>query len=70
MGRLAQQSAKIEGGQVYLPKKAPWLAAFETEIAAFPNGKHHDQVDSLTQFLRALDSRPVPIDSLSYYAGK
>ena len=64
--RLAQQSAKIEAGHVYLPKKAPWLSTFENEIAAFPNGKHDDQVDSLTQFLRALDFRKGPLRHVSF----
>jgi predicted phage terminase large subunit-like protein len=68
--RVAHQSAKIEAGHVYLPRKASWLSAFETEIAAFPNGKHDDQVDSMTMFLRNLDQRPNPIRHLSYYAGK
>ena len=58
VSRLTHQSAKIEAGHVYLPKKAQWLVAFESEVAAFPNGKHDDQVDSLSQFLRALDLRP------------
>lgn len=49
--RLAAQSAKIEGGQVLLPGEAPWLADFLSEILAFPNGRHDDQVDSLSQFL-------------------
>ncbi|MCA6104665.1 phage terminase large subunit [Bradyrhizobium australafricanum] len=49
--RLAAQSAKIEAGQVFLPREAPWLADFLSEILAFPNGRHDDQVDSLTQFL-------------------
>jgi len=70
VSRLTHQSAKIEAGHVYLPKKAQWLVAFESEVAAFPNGKHDDQVDSLSQFLRALDLRPYPIRSLSWYAGK
>jgi predicted phage terminase large subunit-like protein len=69
VSRLAHQSAKIEEGMVYLPKTAPWLAAFESEVAVFPNGKHDDQVDSMTQFLRALDHRPLPLLSLSLYAG-
>ena len=67
--RLAHQSAKIEAGRVYLPKKASWLSPFESENAAFPNGKHDDQVDSMTQFLRTLDYKPRPLKSLSQYAG-
>ena len=65
--RLAHQSAKIEAGMVYLPKKAPWLSGFESEIAAFPNGKYDDQVDSLTQFLRTLDYKPHPLASLAFF---
>ena len=49
--RMAGQSAKIEAGQVYLPKQAPWLAEFQNEVLAFPNGAHDDQVDSMSQFL-------------------
>jgi predicted phage terminase large subunit-like protein len=69
VSRLSHQSAKIEAGHVYLPKVAPWRVAFESEVAAFPNGKHDDQIDSLSQFLRTLDYRPLPIRSLSWYAG-
>jgi predicted phage terminase large subunit-like protein len=65
--RLAQQSAKIEARMVFLPNKAPWLEAFENELIAFPNGKHDDQVDALSQFLRALDYRPIEILPLKLY---
>ena len=37
------------------PRKPPWLSTFESETAAIPNGKHNDQVNSLTLFLRATD---------------
>jgi predicted phage terminase large subunit-like protein len=50
--RMAAQSAKIEAGQVNLPKSAPWLGDFLSELLAFPNGRHDDQVDSVSQFLR------------------
>ena len=56
--RMVAQSAKIEAGQVYLPATAPWLAEFMAEIAAFPNGRHDDQVDSLSQALGWM-SRPI-----------
>ena len=48
--RMAAQSAKIEAGHVYLPKSAAWLG----ELLSFPNGRHDDQVDSVSQFLRWL----------------
>lgn len=49
--RLAAQSAKIEAGQVVLPDEATWPADFLSETLAFPNSRHDDQVDSLSQFL-------------------
>jgi predicted phage terminase large subunit-like protein len=49
--RMVAQSAKIEAGHVYLPKEASWLDTFLLELLAFPNGRHDDQVDSVSQFL-------------------
>lgn len=49
--RMEAQSARFEAGQVYLPKEAPWLSTFLHEILAFPNSKHDDQIDSVSQFL-------------------
>jgi len=51
MTRAVQQSAVFESGRVVLPEAAPWLAEFEKEILAFPNGRHDDQADSTVQFL-------------------
>ena len=48
---MAAQTAKIEAGRVYLPEDAPWLGEFLSELLAFPNGQHDDQVDSVSQFL-------------------
>jgi predicted phage terminase large subunit-like protein len=55
--RMSVQSAKIEAGYVRLPQNAPYKEAFLAEVAAFPNGKHDDQVDSMSQALYALDFR-------------
>ena len=49
--RMAIQSAKFEGGRVFFPKQAPWLADLELELFAFPHGRHDDQVDSISQAL-------------------
>src|SRR5258708_33149389 len=54
--RMAAQSAKIEAGHVPLPNSAPWLGDFLTELLSFPNGRHDDQVDSVSQFLRWLQN--------------
>lgn len=53
--RASQQCVKFEGGCVRLPEAADWLPDFETELLTFPNGKHDDQVDSVVQFLAAVD---------------
>jgi predicted phage terminase large subunit-like protein len=49
--RMSIQSGKFESGQVYFPNQAPWLADLETELFAFPNSRHDDQVDSISQAL-------------------
>jgi predicted phage terminase large subunit-like protein len=49
--RMEAQSAKIEAGQVHLSKDAPWIGELLSELLAFPNGRHDDQVDSVSQFL-------------------
>ena len=49
--RLEVQAAKLETGNYLVPCQAEWLAAFPDECIAFPNGRHDDQVDSMTQFL-------------------
>ncbi len=47
----------IEAGNVYLPEDAPWINDFVEECAAFPNGKHDDQVDGMTQALNRMGGR-------------
>lgn len=56
--RFEAQTSKIEAGQVLIPKEAPWLATFLNEMLAFPNGRHDDQVDSVSQFLGDTQRRP------------
>ena len=58
--RMAAQSAKIEGGQVYLIEKAAWLPVLLNELLAFPYGRHDDQVDALSQFLAWASERRPP----------
>ncbi len=42
----------IESGRVVIPSQAPWLADLQREVVLFPNGRHDDQVDSISQFLK------------------
>ena len=53
MVRARAVSAQIESGNVYLPHPAvaPWVEAFVEECAGFPNARHDDQVDQMTQAL-------------------
>ncbi len=60
-------SAQVESGNVYLPHPAiaPWVDGFIDECASFPNGKHDDQVDQMTQALNRL--RGMSHGILEYY---
>ena len=49
--RMAIQAAKFQGGRVYWPNEAPWLPDLEAEVFAFPNARHDDQIDSISQAL-------------------
>ena len=46
----------IENGKVFIPKDAIWRGDFEKELLTFPNGKHDDQVDALSQLLQFVKS--------------
>jgi predicted phage terminase large subunit-like protein len=67
MQRLSPQSAEIEARQVRLPKSAPWLEQFLTEMSEAPNGRYDDQLDSVSQMLRALDTATWPPRGISRY---
>ncbi|MCK9492696.1 MAG: phage terminase large subunit, partial [Sulfurimonas sp.] len=57
IARAQGVSGLIESGRVCLPESAPWLVDYESEIAAFPNAPHDDDVDSTTQALKFLSER-------------
>jgi len=44
-------TANVEAGNVFIPSAnmADWVGDFIEEFAAFPTGKHDDQVDAMTQ---------------------
>lgn len=54
MSRASAVSHLIETGKVHLPQYAAWLDEFLKETAAFPAGKHDDQVDAASQALNRL----------------
>jgi predicted phage terminase large subunit-like protein len=49
--RMNAHTAKIEAGYVHLPRQAHWLEEFKRELMAFPQCKHNDQIDALSQAL-------------------
>ena len=56
--RLVDCSFRIHGGTVHSPQERTWLADFENELAAFPRGRHDDQVDAMSLFLNWHPYRP------------
>ncbi|WP_338320152.1 phage terminase large subunit, partial [Bradyrhizobium ottawaense] len=49
IGRLYVQQGKFAAGRVWLPRNAPFLAQLEMELLTFPQSRHDDQVDSISQ---------------------
>jgi predicted phage terminase large subunit-like protein len=49
--RISVQSLKFQSGLVFFPENARWLYDLEAEVFAFPNVRHDDQVDSISQLL-------------------
>lgn len=43
--------AQVEGGNIMVPKGAPWVEEFLHELCVFPNGAKDDRVDAFTQAL-------------------
>jgi predicted phage terminase large subunit-like protein len=58
MARAHAVSAQAESGNIYLPHPAirSWVDEFVEEATAFPNARHDDQVDAMTQALHRLRS--------------
>jgi predicted phage terminase large subunit-like protein len=53
VARALPATAALEGGQLLLPRTAPWLDELTSELLAFPNGAHDDQVDCISYGVRA-----------------
>ena len=45
VSRARPVAARYETGSVYHPLNSQWLADYENELVAFPNGAHDDQAD-------------------------
>jgi predicted phage terminase large subunit-like protein len=66
--RMVAQSAKIEAGHVHLPLEADWVDNFLLEILGFPQGRHDDQVDSVSQFLKWVSTRAFYDDDIGGFS--
>lgn len=70
-GKIARAQAvspQCESGNVYLPHPAvaPWVDAFIEECANFPNDRHDDQVDQMTQALIRMQEGPAAPSRIYY----
>ena len=68
--RMEAQCARFEAGQVLMPEQAPWLATFMHEILAFPNARHDDQIDSVSQFLNWAETDHMRRPTVSLFGPK
>jgi predicted phage terminase large subunit-like protein len=79
-GKISRAHAiapRMEAGNVYLPHpdfkpysySKPWVYDFIEEFAAFPKGRHDDDVDATTQALARLNARPylIELEEPEYY---
>ena len=64
--RLSRHQGRFEAGRILLPVEAPWLADFENELLAFPNGRYDDQVDALLLFLDWYSKRENYLTPMSF----
>ena len=54
--RFSKAMLYVYDGKVLFPESAPFLDALFAELAAFPNGKYDDQVDSISQLVANLEN--------------
>jgi predicted phage terminase large subunit-like protein len=51
LARAESIADKVNAGNVKIPRFASWADEWLAELAAFPNGKHDDRVDSMGQYI-------------------
>src|SRR4051812_49403038 len=65
--RTTGKTALIEAGAVYLPTRAPWMEEFKKELLSFPESKHDDQIDALSQGLHRAFAPGSPVAQFGRY---
>lgn len=58
--RFSWITPMIEGGNVHIPRWAPWRDEYLMELCGFPAAKHDDQVDSTSQALHWIREQGSP----------
>jgi predicted phage terminase large subunit-like protein len=58
----------VEGGRIFVPTGAPWVADFLSELAAFPKGSHDDMVDAFSMGVSHLVAMTGASGFLSWFA--
>ena len=53
VARALPVTAALEGGRLLLPRTAPWLDEFVSEMLGFPEAPHDDQVDAVSYGVEA-----------------
>jgi predicted phage terminase large subunit-like protein len=58
--RAIPAAGRVHAGRVWFPAAADWLETWCDELAAFPQGSHDDQVDTLAYAARVITAEYVP----------
>jgi predicted phage terminase large subunit-like protein len=58
--RAIPAAGRVHSGRVWFPAQVPWLDEWCDELAAFPNGTHDDQVDTLAYAARVVSAEYMP----------
>lgn len=67
--RMSQNTNPIRNGNVHVPVAAAFMSEFNHECVVFPNGRHRDQIDALSQALDHIFAvRVVAQGFLDFYA--
>jgi predicted phage terminase large subunit-like protein len=66
--RLNACTPLLEAGNLIIAEDATWQYLFTQQLLAFPNDKHDDQVDAMTQYLN-WKRGVVNIDTMGFFVG-
>lgn len=58
--RATPTANRVHTGKVWFPAEAPWIDEWTDELAAFPQGAHDDQVDTLAYAARVMTNDYTP----------